>query len=195
MSRRVPNDRLEIIHRSLSARVRKRGKLWIDLEGSPVMEAHDLICLFDEIRQRRKFGRRTRNTFKRHAITVRLTRMIVGDSFVIEKVSQHRMTTYRSSARKILMNPDAVWRTTSLDGGMMKVERVPNGSSPHRDYSNPAAEILSRLNVGDKAILTTLKGKMHDQLKIKARQLAGDLTMNWRCENLANGNVRATRIA
>jgi hypothetical protein len=199
VSRRVPTTQLDTLHLKLSLLFRQmEGDRWLEyryLNGrwEPLVEAHDLICLLDELRMRRRSRTRAKGQAKIGPITRQLIGMKVGDVIFIEPVPQGKLTTYRQTARHRMERPNAVWRSSTQPDGTMRVERVPDGSSYHRDYSNPAIHVLADLKVGESAVVTTLRGKMHNELKIHARKRMGEPLANWRCENLVSGNVRVRR--
>lgn len=177
---------------------RQKDEAWLEYRHpngrwEVLVEAHDLIALLDELRMRRKSRTRAGGQFKMSPVTRKLIAMKVGDVIEVPPMTQGALTTCRQTARAHLNKPEAVWRGTTLETGHIRIERVADGSPLHRDYRNPAVIELASLEVAGVVILKTLRGKMHNAIKVQARKLMDNPTANWRCENLANGDVRARR--
>lgn len=195
LSRRVHDDDLAQMHLRLSAAIRKReGRQWLEFRGEALIEGHDLIALLDELRQRRKSTGRTGTAqLELGHITKVLMAMKVWEKVEIEPITKGALTNCRTSARKHMQAPDAVWHSQTLDNGLVLVTRMPNGSPIHAKYHNRATYELAAMKAGDVILLTSLKGKMHNGIKIHARKIMDNSEAQWRCENMASGNVRATR--
>lgn len=194
MSRHVPDERLDVIHAQFSGAIRQKGPVWVEVEGVPVVPGHDLICLLDELRMRRGSASRTgKSQFRIGHTTSVLMAMKIGESVEVEPITKGAMTCARRTARKHMGNPYAVWWTQTQEDGLVRVTRAPDGSPPHAKYHNPAVYELAAMRLGETRILTTLKGKMHNGIKVHARKVMDDAGAQWRCLNLANGDVRCER--
>jgi hypothetical protein len=199
MTRKVTDATLDDMHQRVRGAVHKvPGKVWLGVHkaGSwlPLIEGHDLSCLLDELRMRRNSkSRMGKGRWKMSPVTKKLIHMEVWDVIEVGPMTNGALTTCRQTARKHLDQPDAVWHSKVLKGGVRRIERVPNGSPIHADWTNPAVRQLADLDVGEKATIKSLRGKMYHGIKVQARLLMNDPAANWWCENLANGDVRVTR--
>lgn len=194
MSRRVSDDRLEVIHLHLSRAIRKKeGVQWLTVGGVEVCDGHDLIALLDELKRRRSTNGTT-GRFLLGETTRTLMAMKVGDEVEIDPISQSKLTTARRTARKNMLNPNAVWRSYLLDNGRHRIVRAPDGSPINEKRHNPAVYVMAKMLVGHVVTISTLKGKMHNGIKTTARNLMKNTAADWRCTNLANGDVRCTRV-
>lgn len=199
MSRRVAASRLDTYHLKLSLMFRPvAGQKWLEYRHEngrwePLIEVHDLICMLDELRMRRRSRDRAAGQFKVGPITRALMAMKVGDVIELQPMTQGALTTCRQTARVRLEQPDAVWWSRKLESGLIRVERKANGSPLHRDYRNPAVEVMAAMEVDDSVVIRTLKGKMHNAIKVQAKKLMNNPQADWRCENLNSGDVRVRR--
>lgn len=201
MSRRVPDDRLELMHMRVAGDLRRVAKN--DKPGaikSPVwvtVDARELSPLLDELRRRRQAPGQ-HGGFKESETTRKLMAMAVGDVIELPPITQGALTTLRTTARKRLDNPDARWHATTLPTGYVRVERRPDGS-PH-EYGkpkSPAVAILAAMNLN--ARVTLKPGEfpasgLHVGLKAQARKAMGYPRANWRAEKLKNGGLRVRRV-
>lgn len=197
MSRRIPDDQLEVMHLHVSHHLKKvtsndhkrlrRGPVYVEVD------ARVLSPLLDELKKRRA-GPGRKGSFELGKTTKVLMSLKVGESVEIEPVIPSTLATSRRTARKYLGIDDAVWQAKTQDNGLLLITRMPDGSNPHADYSNPAVQQMAAMKVGETVILTTLKSKIHNGIKIHAKKLMDNAEAKWQCENLANGNVRCRRI-
>ena len=198
MSRRVSDETLALIHERVSF-IRKREDAALFYEvfdgNKPIghaklCSATDLSALLDELRKRRD------NTGSRGRIgqvAALLMGMKVGDTEILAPTTPGNLSSARKTARRRL-GVAGVWHAHTESTGWITVTRQPDGSPRHAHYSNPAVQALAATRVGETIILTTLRSKMHNGIKVRARAVMNNPYANWRCENRANGNVRATRI-
>lgn len=201
MSRHVSDERLDVIHAQLSGAIRQVPDAWIHIQGErygsdgylPIVPGHDLICLLDELRMRRQVNTRAPGQFPLGKTARLLMSLQVGQSVDMEPITKGALTTARVTARKRLGTPDAVWWSQTQPDGLVRVTRAPDGSAPHAKYHNPAVYELAAMQVGETRILRTLKGKMHNNIKIHARLIMDNAQAAWRCWNLVNGDVRCER--
>jgi hypothetical protein len=198
VSRRVSDNRLDELHALFSNGLRKEQK-WIGVMRpiggfEPLVQANDISALLDELRMRRSAKSRVgKSQWKISPVTKKLIKMEVWDVIEVGPMTSGALTTCRQTARRHMGNVDAVWHSKTLKSGKRWIERVPDGSPIHADWANPAVRQLADLEVGEKAILRSLKGKMHNGIKVQARLLMGKPDANWWCENLADGSVRVRR--
>lgn len=198
MSRRVPDDRLEILHLRVAGELKavakndaRRGSkppVWVQVD------ARELAPLLDELRQRRKRPEDSRLS----PTTRKLMAMKVGDVVEFPPMSNGTLTTNRNTARTRLGEPDARWRAKTLPSGRVRVERMPNGT-PHEfgKAKSPAVAILAGM-LADGRPITLEPGEfpptgIHKGVKALARIQMGNSWANWRTENLANGGLRVWR--
>jgi hypothetical protein len=200
MSRHISDEQLEIIHTAVTGLTRKVQEPvpgfgimpWGEHRNIIGVDLRDVACALDELKQRRRRNGKFGGT-RIGPVTSTLIRMKIGESVLLRPMTSGALTTARKTARKHMDDPSAVWHSVTLPSGMRKVTRMPPGTPVHADYSNPAVYVLAGLKVGDMAVLTTLKGKMHAEIKTHARQVMNLPEANWKCENLANGTVRCRR--
>lgn len=208
MSRYVSDERLEILHLQISGIVRRRcksrkSKIFLELAGDPIVEAHDISCLLDELRCRRGTAKRTANgtsQFQLGTTSKMLAQMKVGEQIEVMPMARSKLTSARATARKILDIPLAVWRCETLPNGKMLITRHPDGSSPHEPRTNHIVLGLTKMRIGEVRTFRpkkgmSKKGHMTHGMKIRARKLMNDLTANWKTERLINGDIRCKRIA
>ena len=201
MSRHIPDDRLAAIHDEIRTLTRRAAQpvpaygitSWGEQRHLIGVDLRDISCALDELKQRRhrdgKYGAKPIGP-----ITKALMEMAPGDVIEVHPMTDGALTTCRKTARKHLNEPQAVWHSVTLENGMRRITRMPPGTPVHADYSNPAVYLLADMAVGDVLMLKTLQGKMHNQIKVKARRVMNDPAANWRCENLTSGNVRCRRV-
>lgn len=194
MSRHVSDDRLGVIHIHLSRAIRqKEGPQWLEINGVTVCDGHDLICLLDELRRRRSTTGHVGKFQLGHTAQI-LISMKEGDEVEIEPTTQGALTAARRTARKHLENPHAIWRSYLLESGRQKIVRAPDGSPVNEPRHNPAVHVMAKMRVGETVVLETLKGKMHNGIKVVARRISKNPQANWRCTNLSNGKIKCVRI-
>lgn len=187
MSRRISDNRLELIHIQLALRV-KTNK---DLKGAIMNEVdvREYACIVEELRRRR----RSLGAIKYGELTLKLAAMAVGDKIVIPPRSQSSITTCRKSARGKLKISDARWHCTTLPSGEIEIERRPDGE-PHifGKPPNPLIAQLAGMNLNGRLKIECPKSYYH-KVKVLARQKAGNPRMNWRATNFSNGTLRIIR--
>lgn len=194
MSRHVDEERIAVMQEHLSRAVRStRDRVWVTAGDVTIGMAEDLRAVLDEVRRRRAQDGRL-GTFTVGKTAKVLMAMKVGESVEIEPITQGALTTARKTARKRMENPDAVWRSYTLPNGLHRIVRAPDGSGIYEKRHNPAVSVMAAMHVGETITITTLKGKMHNGIKIQARRRMDCAEANWRCTNLANGDVRCTRV-
>ena len=194
MSRHVPDDRLGAIREHLIRAVKNtKAQLWVSAGKTTLCQAEDLRALLDEVSRRRQSDGKM-GSFQLGKTASLLMGMKVGDEVEIEPITQGALTTARRTARKRMDNPEAVWRSYLQDNGLQRIVRAPDGAPVYDKRHNPAADIMAKMKVGQTVILTTVKNRMHNGLKVLARRKMDKAEANWRCTNLANGDVRCTRI-
>lgn len=131
-----------------------------------------------------------------------LAAMAVGDKILVRghsaTVVRHRFGT----ARAILGNPDAAWRTLTLPCGAVEVLRLPDGSPVERDPTlNPKAVEMASLAVGQSVLSKTITavrggnggGAMNTTTKSTARKILGNPAADWSVTQRSNG-VRLARL-
>lgn len=194
MARSISDERLEILHEQFSGELRRRkdqeGPIYVEM----TIDVRAVSNALFELKQRRKeAGAKGAN--KLSHITVALMSLKVGESFECAPITNSALTTLRNTARKKLGIPDARWHKETLEDGICKITRMPDGT-PHLygKSKNPAIDVMANMAVGETVILKTIIGKMHNQIKVLARKKMDYAEANWKCENLANGDVRCTRI-
>ena len=193
MSRHVPDERIEVMQEHLGRAIRStREQLWIVAGKTTLGLAADLRAILDEVRRRRANDGRM-GTYSLGKTAKVLMAMHVGESVEMEPVTQGALTSARRTARRRMENPDAVWHSRTQPNGLMRVTRMPDGTPTHDKNHNPAIFTMAAMAVGETVTLTTLKSKMHNGIKIRARRLMDNTEANWTCINLANGHVRCTR--
>lgn len=202
MSRRVPDDRLQLMHMRVAGDLRRVAKN--DKPGatkSPVwvtVDARELAPLLDELRRRRQAPGQ-HGGFKESETTRALMAMAVGDVIDLPPITQGALTTLRATARKRLENPDARWHGETLPSGYVRVTRKPDGSK--HEYGlpkSPAVALIAAMNLNGR--ITIPKGQfpasgLHAGIKAQARLAMNYPPANWRTEKLHNGNLRVRRIA
>ena len=139
-------------------------------------------------------GRVRNSAFEMGHTTRVLMAMQVGESVEIEPITNGALTSARRTARKHMGNADAVWHAQTLDNGLIRLTRQPDGTPRHAKYHNPAVYKLAAMEVGQVETVTTLKGKIHNAIKIHARKIMDNSEAQWRCTNLASGAVRCERV-
>jgi hypothetical protein len=160
----------------------------------PMFMANELSAILDELRMRRNLkSRMGQHHWQMSPVTKQLIKMDVWDVIEVGPMTVGALTTCRQTARRHMNNPKAVWHSKTLKNGNRWIERVPDGSPIHADWTNPAVRQLADMEVGDRAVIKTLKGKMYNGIKVQARLLMGKPDANWWCENLADGSVRVRR--
>lgn len=202
MSRRVPDDRLELLHLRVSGELRRVAKNDTRREAKPpvwvTVDARDLAPLLDELRRRRQEPGQ-RGGFAVGETTRKLMAMAVGDTIELPPITNGALTTCRTTARKRMENPDARWHAETQESGYVKVTREPDGSA-HKfgKPRSPAVAILAAMNLN--ARVTIPKGDfpasgIHAGIKAQARQAMNYPRANWRTEKLKNGSLRVRRFA
>ena len=178
----------------LSRAVRKtRKKVWVTAGDVTVGMAEDFRAVLDEVRRRRaQDGRMGAYAVGKTAKV--LMALKVGESVEVEPITMGALTSARRTARKRMENPDAVWRSYALPNGLHRIVRAPDGSGVYEKRHNPAVAVMAAMRVGETTTLTTLKGKMHNGIKIQARRRMDCAEANWKCLNLADGDIRCTRV-
>jgi hypothetical protein len=195
MSRYLSEDRVNHLHGVareyvIGYRNRKRKP---NPEPMMYVNAIELACILDELKQRRRTDGKN-GAGKLSHLTKVLMGMEVGASVEMEPMAQSRLTTLRNTARKHMGKPDARWHGETLPNGLTKVTRMMDGSRHiFGKPRNPAIDQLAAMTVGQTIIITCLPGKMYNDIKVKARLLMDFAEANWKCENLANGSIKATR--
>lgn len=193
MSRRVPDDRLDAVHLVATSAMRKRPRgEYLEFRGKAVIEAHDFICILDELRQRRSSPHK-KGKLEIGATTKALMAMVVGDKITLPPTTIGALTSARSTARKRLEQPDAVWQAFTLADGQVEIERMPNGSPKHYGKpKNPVIPQMAAMYIGQTMII---KKPLHNAMKQQARKIMDRVGAQWRSENLANGRIRVTRTS
>lgn len=203
MSRRVDDDRLEVIHLQVSGELRraatndnrKRAKglalepIWVQVD------ARHLSPLLDELRQRRRRGTDPKSgAFPVGHTTRVLMAMKVGEAVDLPPITQGALTTCRTTARKHMGIPDARWHAETQPDGYVKVVRLPDGAAQiYGKPRNPAVAVLAAMPVDGRVILD-LKGHLPAAMKHQARLAMDKAYPQWKTERLANGKLRVDRI-
>lgn len=197
---RLSDQRLQELHELMRFQVRgsvsnnaRRAK-----QGKPpravmvYIDGQEVLYILDELRQRR--GTRKGQTGPSQRTQI-LMDMAVGDVVFFEPITQGALTTLRRTARKRMENPDARWHGETQNDGRVKITRMKDGSDHIFGLPrNPDIELMALMKVDDVLILKNVKGKMYNGMKVQARRIMENSEANWKCENLANGLVRARRI-
>jgi len=196
VGRRIADDRLGAIQEHLARAIKTAGKqqVWVSAGETGLCRAEDLRAMLDEL-SRRRAGDRVPGGFKLASTSKTLMSMAVGDRVEINQVTMGALTSARKTARKRMENPNAIWYSYTQPNGKQLIVRAPDGSPIADKRHNPAVEIMAKMKVGETVTLTTIRSGMYNGLKILARRKLGEPTANWRCENLANGNVRCIRTS
>lgn len=196
MSRRVPDDRLELIHMQVAGELRRVSKN--EAPGTPVwvtVNARDVAPLLDELRRRRQGG--AKGGFKESPKTRQLMAMAVGDVVEFPPMTQGALTTLRTTARKKLENPDARWHGETLPSGYIRVTRLEDGAE-RPEKRSPAVELIAAMNLNGRISIPKDQvpaSGLHAGIKAQARRLMKYPPANWRSERLKNGNLRVRRIS
>lgn len=196
MSRHIPDERLDVIHLQLANAFRKTPGAWVyDHRGQAICDAHDVIAALDELRMRRATKTRVnKGAFPQGKTSQILASMKVGEKVEIEARTMGALTSARGTARKMIGDPYAVWQSRILTSGLQEITRMPSGTPANAKHHNPAVFLMAKMNVGDVVVLDSLKGKMHNGIKIQARRIMDSAEANWRCSNLKSGHVRCRRV-
>lgn len=195
--RRVSEERLKELHEIVRLQVRPRvsnnsrkekpTKVMVYIDGQ------ELSKILFELKERRRKAGGPQLGFN----TKRFIEMKIGEVIEMPPMTQGTISNIRKTARNHLNDPKAQWHTRTMDNGNIRVERVPNGTRPvYGRQRNPAVSQLALMLIGETTILASVnKNKMYNGLKVQARIEMDYPRANWRCENLANGNLRVKRIS
>lgn len=182
MSRRIPDNRLTLLHLQLSRRVLMDK----DLKG-PIYDEVDVreyACIVEELRR----NRGTLGTPIYGELTKALAAMKVGDKIRIPPRTQSSITTCRKSARSLMGIPDARWHAQQTGGGFIDIERMPDGSSHlFGKPPNPLVDQLAAMNINGRLKTTCTRNYFHNQAKVLARKKMNKPFAKWSAKTLTTG--------
>lgn len=165
-------------------------KRTLDRQGyvEPIMvevDARFLSPLLDELRQRRR-ARKTPLGTNANPLSGQLAAMEVGEYIITQPVSHNNLTSLRRTARKRMMNGAAVWERETMENGMVRITRMPDGWS-YNHKTNPLTGVLADMRIGehkDVVCLATDVRAVHDNCKNAARRLMNNPEAQWRTKRI-----------
>ena len=201
MSRRISDEALETLHLKAAGEARhasnkrsqaKRRGLPKPGKALVYVDANDLACILDELRKRRSQSKRS--TLPTSELTRKLIKMNVGDTIIVEAVTNSKLTTNRATARKALDNPNARWRAESLPDGKTKITRRPDGTKHIYGLPrNPIIGKLAAMNIGQRMTVEGIE-RLTNAWKILAREEMEKPRAQWKTQRLANGKLKIWRV-
>lgn len=150
----------------------------------------------------REYVKHTRTTIVAHPNhhispeTTVLTEMQMGETREFPPADPSVYRSRMKTARKLMENPAATWRVLRQSvGNAILIERLWDGDKTYKPRSqNIKIQLLVGMKVGESIITNLFRNKIESWYKNSARRELGIDNANWRCLNLANGNVKCERI-
>lgn len=130
-----------------------------------------------------------------------LAALEVGAAMIAPAMPTQCVRGRMSTARKLMDNPAATWRSETLPDGRIKVTRRDDGATTYaRDLTkNAKAMEMAALKPGESVWSRTIatsrgRGQMGSNAKVAARKLLGAPRANWTVRTVGD-RVRLTRTA
>ena len=129
-------------------------------------------------------------------VTRQLAAMEVGQVIRLRGASSSQTHAKMRSARLLMENPQAAWRTDSQSDGWLRVQRLPDGLKRTTAVTSHVTTTISKLPVNGSYLFDhmTKRSCFASGYKQVARRLMNDPHAQWSAKTTTKG-VRVTRTA